>query len=239
MSTNILNNGVNTEQNIIALNDDEENICRICLEETSDLENDDLRCRCKCKSSKYHDSCIIKWINTKKSKKCEICNTNYLGIKHGTVKVKLTDVAKQFITLIIASTTFIGVLWLIYFIIEEPPSCKNKDLPQYSIEHRNQLAKRCKYYNEEKSIYLITVIIINFVYISTILVAIIFQERFGLIQRIYNSNFVIDKNYKFTEVNIPVIFESVENEIINPQEININISNLIETEDSTDSVISI
>ena len=67
----------NNNMNNIDLLEDDDNVCRICLESISEFEDDQLRNRCQCKSAKYHDRCIIKWINVKKSKQCDIVSINF------------------------------------------------------------------------------------------------------------------------------------------------------------------
>ena len=75
---NFINN--NEEVNQI-INEDEEPICRICLEDGSQKP---LISVCGCEgSSKYvHEECIVKWITRFPTthtnyKKCEICKKNY------------------------------------------------------------------------------------------------------------------------------------------------------------------
>ena len=57
------------------LNDDENDICAICLENI-DLEKNDSISSCSCKN-KLHIECLIKWIEYKDSIYCEICRSQY------------------------------------------------------------------------------------------------------------------------------------------------------------------
>lgn len=81
---------INIQPEIIA--DDEsgenngENECNICLDVIEDgelIEN-----ICSCRNAKYHKDCIKRWIETKKGDNitCEICKSEYRGIK---IKQKL------------------------------------------------------------------------------------------------------------------------------------------------------
>ena len=61
---------------------DEENICRICLEEGSTQNPLISVCGCQGTSKYVHEQCIVRWItrfpkNHTKYKKCEICKKNY------------------------------------------------------------------------------------------------------------------------------------------------------------------
>ncbi len=56
-------------------NDDENDICAICLENI-DLEKNDSISSCSCKN-KLHIECLIKWIEYKDSIYCEICRSQY------------------------------------------------------------------------------------------------------------------------------------------------------------------
>ena len=48
--------------------------CRICLEH---VENIKQVCKCTGTTSIVHEECLLKWINTNNSDKCEICKTEY------------------------------------------------------------------------------------------------------------------------------------------------------------------
>ncbi|KAL0283400.1 UNVERIFIED_CONTAM: hypothetical protein Sangu_2893000 [Sesamum angustifolium] len=50
--------------------------CRVCQEETEEVLIN-LGCQCRGGLAKAHQSCIIKWFNTRGSNKCEICQSVY------------------------------------------------------------------------------------------------------------------------------------------------------------------
>lgn len=236
-------NNINNELITMDFLEDENNICRICLENISEIEDDPLRSRCQCKSAKYHDSCILKWINTKKSKQCEICKTDFVGIKHAGVTVRLSNNARQLIIISIVVIAFDCVLWAIYFTIGEHSSCKFKNDKRYSDEMREIYANRCRRFNDDKWMFMIVIIIITCVFGSILILSMLLKEQIGMIERIYHNKFVIDKSVIIAKVDIP---EHLENEIIEPENLIIEISpdtpgtpDTPENQNSTDSVISI
>lgn len=77
---------IDIQPEIIAGDQNGENECNICLDVIEDgelIEN-----ICSCRNAKYHKDCIKRWIETKKGDNitCEICKSEYRGIK---IKQKL------------------------------------------------------------------------------------------------------------------------------------------------------
>ena len=225
----------NNELSSIDLFDDEENVCRICLENGSECEDDYLRSRCHCKSAKYHDVCILKWINIKKNKQCEICKMDFVGVKCGTVTRIFSETAKRFAVTCVMLLMLDGVIWIIYFTMNDSITCELKNDKNNPTVVRDIYTKRCDRFNDEKTTYMITITFMTCVLAGIIILAILFKERFGMFETIYHNNFVIDKSVIL--VRVP---EHLDNEIIESTNLILDTSPLeLQYQDSTDSTISI
>ena len=79
--SNLDTNNINVEH---ADNNEEDNICKYCLQETK--QNQQLVFPCDCKTG-VHPSCLTSWINFRQLQqrnnllKCELCNKNYKSIQ--------------------------------------------------------------------------------------------------------------------------------------------------------------
>ena len=79
------NSDVNVDNiNMENKNNDDENICKYCLQETKQEQKLVFPCDCK---TGVHPSCLTSWINFRKLQqrnqilKCELCNKNYRSIQ--------------------------------------------------------------------------------------------------------------------------------------------------------------
>jgi len=248
----------------VDLLEDEETVCRICLESSGEFGDECLRCRCHCKSAKYHDDCIMKWINIKKSKQCEICKIDFVGVRHGTVTRIFSETAKRLAATCVILAMIDGIMWYIYFTLDDPITCGLKDDKNNSRVLRDIYTTRCDRFNNDKMTLMVTIAMMTCVFGGIIISFIIFKEQMGMFETIYHNNFVIDKNVILARVDIPehldnVIIESENLRIeISPgtpdtpgtpgtpdtpgtpgTPINQNASNVLQNQDSMDSVVSI
>ena len=89
--------------------------CRICFE---DDNNETLFSPCKCSPCKcsgsmkwIHNSCLQKWIHTKKNSICPVCKEEYIMKKTKKTKIISFLVQSNLITTVI--TAFLGLLFLL------------------------------------------------------------------------------------------------------------------------------
>ena len=75
LDNNSSKSSINSSESSINSSESSSNqTCRICLEH---VENIKQVCKCAGTTSIVHEECLLKWINTNNSDKCEICKTDY------------------------------------------------------------------------------------------------------------------------------------------------------------------
>ena len=191
---------------------DEVKSCRICLSDEGHL-----KCRCQCKNDVYHDECIIKWINIKKSSKCEICNAKYVGVIEDKTAFVTHSIIKETITLQFCFFIFNFAMWSLYLTMNKPNSCKLKDNQLFSYEKRAIYKRGCDNYYKEMRVFLITNLILTAIFIIFQII-LCFPDKFNLVEYAYKYSYKIDNKLIFAKLDeldeIDEINNELDNEII-------------------------
>ena len=170
--------------------------CIICLSDENEL-----KCRCQCKNAAYHDECIIRWINTKKSPVCEICNSEYIGVVEKEVANVIRSNIKEAFILQFCFFWFNISMWSLYFTTDEPYSCKHKNDEAITQHHRETYERRCTIFKEDMQLFCTTNLILTGIFILTLLMIIFCPESFNLKEYEYSIEYEIDKELIFIRMD--------------------------------------
>lgn len=113
--------------------------CRICLGEASQRHPIYRRCNC----AHFHDSCFNDWLRHHNSDTCEICGTNYEGVRRVDTDVILANLQYQAWVWLVIYSLVIVMIWILKGMIENYSQCiytaRDADQPETSCDGWNAI----------------------------------------------------------------------------------------------------